>query len=176
TDTTGEARSADRDVNVGYTALKASLAADEWQTAAQPVKVTVRTETLDGEGRPAKGTLKVYRLREPERVQRASLPGYQPVWRHDEGKEPKPDPSNPNSWPLGEAAGQQEVTTGAAGKATASFQLAAGLYRAVLETQDRFGKPVTARLPVQVLDPDARSLALKVPNLLAAPKWTLEPG
>ncbi|NDG39803.1 MAG: hypothetical protein EBY28_10565, partial [Betaproteobacteria bacterium] len=37
TDTTGETRTAQRGVNIGYTALKASLSADEWQTATKPV-------------------------------------------------------------------------------------------------------------------------------------------
>src|SRR5207237_7335034 len=101
TDTTGETRSATRDVNVGYTALKASLAADEWQTAAQPVKVTVSTQTLDGEGRPAKGMLKVYQLRAPAKVARAHLVYQHRQYWQEQAKEPAPDPANPNSWELG---------------------------------------------------------------------------
>ena len=31
-------------------------------------------------------------------------------------------------------------------------------------------------LPLQVLDPNADRLAIKIPNLVAAPQWTLEPG
>ena len=46
----------------------------------------------------------------------------------------------------------------------------------MLATQDRFQKKVTARLPLAVLKPEAKRLAVKVPNLVAAPKWTLEPG
>ena len=38
TDTAGETRSANRDVNVGYTALAASMTADEWLTDGQPVE------------------------------------------------------------------------------------------------------------------------------------------
>ena len=57
-----------------------------------------------------------------------------------------------------------------------SFKLAAGPYRAVLETKDRFGKPVTALLPMQVLQPEGKTLADPVPEIVAAPKWTLEPG
>ncbi|MGE5191310.1 MAG: alpha-2-macroglobulin family protein, partial [Deltaproteobacteria bacterium] len=45
-----------------------------------------------------------------------------------------------------------------------------------LETADRFGKKVTAELPVQVLDTAAGKLAIKIPNLVAAQKWSLEPG
>jgi uncharacterized protein YfaS (alpha-2-macroglobulin family) len=176
TDTTGETRSAERTVNVGYTALKAILAADDWQTADKEVKLTISTQSLDDEGQAAKGTLKVYRLREPDKVQRAALVGYQPRFRGGKVVEPKPDPSNPNSWALGDVAAEQQVTTDAAGKAAATVKLPMGIYRAILETQDRFGKPVTARLPVQVLKPKAGKLGLKVPNLVAAPSWKLEPG
>jgi len=55
-------------------------------------------------------------------------------------------------------------------------KLTAGAYRAVFETQDRFGKKVTGFAPLQVLNPNADKLALKVPDLIAAPKWSLEPG
>lgn len=46
----------------------------------------------------------------------------------------------------------------------------------MLATQDRFHKKVTAILPLAVLNPDAKLLPIKVPDLVAAPKWTLEPG
>ncbi len=73
TDTTGETRSAQRGVNVGYTALAATLTADDWQTDDKPVEITVRTTTLDGEGQQAEGVLKIYRLQQPEKVERAPL-------------------------------------------------------------------------------------------------------
>jgi 5-hydroxyisourate hydrolase-like protein (transthyretin family) len=47
-DTTGETRSGHRIINVGYTALAATLTADDWQTDEKPVEVTVHTATLDG--------------------------------------------------------------------------------------------------------------------------------
>jgi hypothetical protein len=37
-----------------------------------------------------------------------------------------------------------------------------GAYRAVIETQDRFGKGHRQILPLQVLDPQATSLAIKI--------------
>src|SRR5207247_7761413 len=37
-------------------------------------------------------------------------------------------------------------------------------------------KKVTARLPIQVLKPSAAKLALKIPHLVAAPEWSVEPG
>jgi hypothetical protein len=179
TDTAGETRSANKSLNVGYTALSASLTADDWQVVDKPVEIKVRTTTLDGEGQSAKGVLKVYALKQPEKVERPSLSGPRYFAQFRGGKAaaaPRPDPANPNSWELGEVVFEQNVTTDAGGAAQANANLPAGIFRARLETKDRFGKAVTAELPVQVLDPAAGKLAIKIPNLVAAPKWTLEPG
>ena len=85
-------------------------------------------------------------------------------------------PGQHQFWPLGDLVEQQGFTTDAAGKATLKFKLPAGPYRAVLETQDRFGKKVTARLPLQVLKPAAKQFPIKVPDFVGAPKWSLEPN
>ncbi|MCY2989013.1 MAG: MG2 domain-containing protein [Planctomycetota bacterium] len=182
TDTTGETRSTHQDVSVGYTALQATLSVADWQAVDQPVQITVKTATLDGEGQLAEGALKIYRLKQPEKVQRPKLAGHQPypVSRGGKGQASKPQPpadaSNPNSWPLGEVVQERGFTTDAAGNASFSFPLEAGVYRAVLDTQDRFGKKVTAQVPIQVLDPTAKTLSIKIPDLVAAPAWTVEPG
>ncbi len=176
TDTTGETRSSHRVVRAGYTALKAELSADDWQGDDKPVEVTIKTTTLDGDGQSATGTLKIFHLKQPKNVARGDLPGYRPYPRKNAGKEPAVDPANPNSWPLGELAHEANFETDAGGTVKISAKLKAGIYRAKLETKDRFGKAVTAELPLQVLDPDAKHLDLKIPNIVAAPKWTLEPG
>ncbi|NQT38770.1 MAG: hypothetical protein HQ581_14845, partial [Planctomycetes bacterium] len=106
TDTTGETRSAQRAIHVGYTALRATLVASPWLTDEEPVALTVRTTTLDGEGQQAEGSLKVFRLRQPKDVRRPFFSGHRPVPRRMGGKlvPPKPDLSQPNSWALGEVA------------------------------------------------------------------------
>jgi len=71
---------------------------------------------------------------------------------------------------------EKGFTTDTNGVAKLSFKLAAGAYRAVLETQDRFGKKVTGKLPLQVLQPEATKLAIRIPFLLAAPAWEQQPG
>ncbi len=179
-DTTGETRSAQRSVNVGYTALAAALTADDWQTDDKPVEISVRTTTLDGEGQAAQGVLKIYALRQPKKIERAPLSSrYYPSYRRGKvnlADAPKPDRSNPNSWPLGDVAFDETVKADAGGNAKLNASLPAGMYRAKFETKDRFGKSITAELPLQVLDPDAKKLNLKIPNLVAAPKSSLEPG
>jgi len=179
TDSTGETRSASKSVVVGYTALQANLTANDWQTAGQAVKVTLATQTLDGEGQAAKGTVKVYRLKAPQAVQRQDMlnrPTPQQRGKRGINSEPKPDPSDPRTWELGDVVTTADFSTDKDGKKELTFNLDPGLYRAVAESQDRFGKPVSARLQVRVLKPDDPKLTLKLPHLFAAPKWTLEPG
>ncbi len=180
TDTTGETRTAQRGVNIGYTALKASLSADEWQTAMKPVDIAIITQTNDGEGQAAEGTVKIHRLKQPAQVMRPNLTERRSrPWRGAKPlapKEPEVDPGNPNSWELGEVAAEGAFKTDGSGKATLPFKLGAGPYRAMLETKDHFGKKVTAQLQFNVLNLDNKALAVHVPNIVAAPKWTLEPG
>jgi hypothetical protein len=54
--------------------------------------------------------------------------------------------------------------------------LNAGIYRAELQSQDRFGKPVAARQTIHVVDPQASHFGVRVPNHFAAPSWSVEPG
>ena len=62
------------------------------------------------------------------------------------------------------------------GKATLKFKLAAGPYRAVLETQDRFGKKVTARCRSTCSSRTAKQFPIQIPDFVGAPKWSLEPS
>jgi uncharacterized protein YfaS (alpha-2-macroglobulin family) len=175
TDTTGETRSADRAVRAGYTALQAALGADEWQTPDQPVEFTVSTKSLDGDPQPANGTVKIYALQQPARVERAPLQR-QHYWWGNSADEPKTDPSNPDSWGPDTVVAERAFTTDAAGKTQVATPLKVGIYRAALETKDRFGKTVTARQTVQVVDPQERHYGVKLPNLFTSPKWSVEPG
>ena len=180
TDSAGETRSADRGVHVGYTALEAVMSADDWQAADKPVELKIKTTTLDGEPQAAEGTVKIYELQPPEKVQRGPLGEryfvYRNFGRFGNGGGDTNDMSNPNNWPLGKVAVERPFTTGTNGATNLLLTLAAGDYRAVLDTQDRFGKHVSGKLPLQVVQPDAAKLALKIPNLVAAPKWEVQPG
>lgn len=174
TDTTGETRSAQHHVNVGYTALSATMSAKGWLTDDKATEIQVRTTTLDGEGQSASGIVKIYAVKQPDQVTRSPLSGRHYGWRN--GSDPKPDPTNPKSWPVGEVIFETPFETNPSGTVTISKTLKTGMYRAKLETKDRYGKAVTAELPLQVLDPDAKILVLKLPNLFASPKTTVEPG
>lgn len=177
TDTNGETRSGDRVVRVGYTALRASMSAGSWLTAQKPVEVSINTSTLDGVGQSAEGTIRVYSLKQPAKVERSPLGGrYFSYAARKALRAPKPDPANISTWADDELVAEAEFTTGPDGSLVKSFELGAGPFRVRLETQDRFGKPVKAELPLKVLDPGAEKLAIKLPNVYATPAQTVEPG
>ncbi|MEI6083430.1 MAG: alpha-2-macroglobulin family protein [Verrucomicrobiota bacterium] len=176
TDTTGETRSDQQTVRASYTALQASLSAAEWQTPGKPVELTIETKTLDGEPQAASVNVKIYRLKQPAKVIRANLQPDHGYWLRWTGATPVPLTEDPNSWELAGVVGEKSFKTDEKGVAKVALPVKAGIYRAVLETKDRFGKPVTARLPVQVVDAKAKKYPVKVPNLFTAEKWSLEPG
>lgn len=177
TDTTGETRTGTKTVEVGYTALRATVTLGEWQTAGEPVKFTISTTTLDGEPQQAKGTLKVYALKQPEKVVRPDLDGGHRFPRPlPAGAAPKPDPTKPVSWELAEVVHAAEFATDPKGKAELTAKLPAGIYRAVVETKDKFDKPVTAKAQVQVLNPAVAKFGVRVPDVVTSPDWSVEPG
>jgi uncharacterized protein YfaS (alpha-2-macroglobulin family) len=177
TDTTGETRSGNKSVQVGYVALRAKIGSDEWQTVEKDVKFDLSTTTLDGEGQAAKGSFKVFALKQPEQVTRGEIPGYPYYYPSPKVEEsPLPDPSKPISWELGNVAFSSDFETNGNGKAETLARLPAGIYRAVLETTDKFGKKVTSKHQFTVLNPSSDKFNVKIPNLVIAPKWTVEPG
>jgi uncharacterized protein YfaS (alpha-2-macroglobulin family) len=178
TDTTGETRTGTKSVQVGYVALRAKIASDPWLTVEKDSKFDLLTTTLDGEGQAAKGTFKIFALKQPDAAVRGEiLGGY--YWWPRAGKEdeaPKSDPAKPISWELGEQVFSADFATNGNGKADASAKLPAGIYRAILETTDKFGKKVTTKYQFTVVNPAADKFNVKVTNHIAAPKWTVEPG
>jgi hypothetical protein len=180
TDMTGETRSDQRTVRAGYTALQASILADAWQTSDKAVPLLIQTQSLDGEGEPASGTVRIHALKQPDKVIRGELPSsgyyYYGVPAATTTSPSKPDASDPDTWEPAALVSEQTFKTDAGGQITIPVALKAGIYRATVQTQDRFGKPVTARQMIQVVDPTANRFGVRVANHLAAPQWSVEPG
>ncbi len=184
TDTTGETRSSQRTVRVGYTALSAKMTSESWLVADKAVPIKITTSTLNGEPAAATGKVKVYSLKAPQKVNRANLDGYNPrIYsannlsnKPDMKNPPAPDLSDPNSWQLDAVVFESDFTTDATGSTTIEHLLASGLYRATLETTDAFGNQVTALLPLRVLDLKLTKLPMKIPFLLETQSASLEPG
>ncbi|MDE2657799.1 MAG: MG2 domain-containing protein, partial [Verrucomicrobiota bacterium] len=173
TDGSGETRSDTTHVPVGYTTLQATMTADAWQTVAKLVELNITTQSLAGVPESAKGKLTVYALEQPKTIKRSRLIGGS-AWPR--GEEPEVDGANPETWPLGQAISTHDVETNTKGQAKVEAKLAVGVYRAILETSDRLGKPVKAILLLRVVDPAAEHLTIRLPQIVMSEKQSLEPG
>ncbi|MBL9137904.1 MAG: hypothetical protein JNK85_18710 [Verrucomicrobiales bacterium] len=182
TDGAGETRSAERVLSVGYAAIEAGITADEWLSRDADIRLSLTTKTLDGDGASSRGMVRIHRLEQPPRVERRQsldvpprpMPGFRPWSR---GTTLPIDPGSPlDSWKLREQLTELPFEIGTNGTATVSVKLPVGAFRAVLETQDSEGKRVTAEKPLLILDPQARQLDVRVPMLVVARSWTVEPG
>ncbi len=187
TDGTGETRSANRMISLGYVTTQAMLIASEWQVEQKPVELSIRTTNLDDESVKAKGVLKVYRVVEPKEVPRPDLLGGRTrVMQRKPGvlanrpgspvTEPVPDPTADSHWPLGDVVVERTFETDERGVAKLALELKAGIYRAVVETQDAVGKPVRAEKQVRVLNPQVEKFPSKLPFVFSTPKQQWEPG
>ncbi len=175
TDSAGETRSAQRVLSAGYTALRAEVLADEWLTTAQPVQFSINTTSLDGDPQRAESTLTIYRLTPPDKVHRPSLEdGYGPFSFHGPDQ-PEKDLSNPDTWETGDAVQKDNFATDDKGEAAVPVKLAPGVYRAILETKDAFGKAVKAQTLAVVVDPAAEKFPVRVPFYAGAPE-EMQPG
>ena len=184
TDATGETRVGEKTLTLGYVALEANVNPNSWNTTDAPATMNVITTTLNGDPIAAAGVVKIHALKQPDKVIRPSYfgsrPSPQPRGRGAPVAKPNPnetlDPGDPRSWPLGDLVQTVPFETKATGNQEITAKLPVGIYRAVLESKDAFGKPVTGVVQIIVVDPKAKSLGIRIPNHVAAPKWQLEPG
>lgn len=182
TDSTGESRSQTRSLSIGYAALAASLHPSSWIESGKPTPIRIETRSLDGDPLPANGTLRIHRLEEPSFVHRPPLqPDHFPFPRFPGQTTaipatPPVDLSNPAHWRLAGQVLEQPFRTQAQGVVTNELSLPPGAYRASLETTDRFGRKVSAQVALTVVDPQAASLNIRIPYLVNARAWEVEPG
>ncbi|NOX99694.1 MAG: hypothetical protein GXP30_08205, partial [Verrucomicrobia bacterium] len=174
TDSAGETRSDQRSVRVGFATLKASLFAEQWQETGKAVEISVHSNSPDDAPRAAKGIIKIYPLEQPDKVQRARLTSNLYRWRQQ--GPPQPDPSNPDSWENGKLLAELPFVTGEDGKGKVSLDLNSGIYRAILESTDAFGKKIQAQLPIRVFERQAKNFSVNIPFQVASPQWSLQPG
>ncbi len=175
TDSSGETRSAQKDVRVSYASLQMDLQAGSWLPEDRDIQFRIRTSTLDSEALSAEGSLKVFELQSPARILRANLSSGHIEFPGLSGP-PAEATADVNSWPLGKVVFEKGFATDVQGKGSLSVRLPTGAYRVLAECTDRYGKKVTAQLPLEVIQPAARQLKIKKPFLLESPSWSVNPG
>ncbi len=179
TDSAGETRSSSQQVRVGYTALQAVIESKAWVRTDEPTILKIRTTTLDDTPQAAEGTLRIYRLKAPSQVERASLQSPPSLYgRPFRGGTPDPssDASATSKWELGDLLTEMPFKTSTNGIVEIRTALSTGAYRVLLETRDRFGEKVTAILPLGAVDPQASRFEIPLPQFVLTPETSVEPG
>jgi uncharacterized protein YfaS (alpha-2-macroglobulin family) len=174
TDSAGETRSDSQTTSVGYTSLQAKLSASDWLTTDEEIELSIGVTTLDGEGQASKGTLKIYELTPPEKVQRVSL-GNRYRWGYNP-KTDKPDLSKINAWPTGAVALEKEISTDESGENKTKVGLKSGAFKAVFETTDPAGNKVRSEIPLLVNNVSDDKFATKIPHFFQTKQKSVEPG
>ena len=193
TDETGEARSAESSFEIGTVAWRASIWTEgQWHESEKPIAANVSLRSLAGTPVPAKGTLKVYRLKSPARPVRKPVgEGRYGYDRNNKG------PWDWKTWEQGEEVLSMDVNSSNQTikqspqspqsnnqtiRQSNNFQwfgnlnLGVGAYRLVFEAKDPNGKTVKDYDHVLVFDPAAKELGIAVPNFFRAEKGTVKVG
>ncbi|MBL8889899.1 MAG: hypothetical protein JNL67_07955 [Planctomycetaceae bacterium] len=187
TDSAGETRSANTTIRLGYTSLEASVTVDTWQTTSSPTEIKCQVTNLDGQPQSVAGSLKIFSLKAPEKVQRGQLPGlysYRLNYLGElalrgsaiDGDLTKPDLSQINYWPSDAEVVAVELKTDGEGRVNHQLELPEGAYRVQWQTVDRSGQNILAEETFQVIDKNKAKFGIKIPHFLSAEKWSVEPG
>ncbi|MCJ7611792.1 MAG: MG2 domain-containing protein, partial [Candidatus Aminicenantes bacterium] len=182
TDTTGETRSDEGFVRLGYASLEAGMSCADWQEAGRPVSVEVTTTTLNNKKVGAKGEIEVYGLRGPEKPVPADLIGEVAVREQEalraQGSRGFSATPDWRKWPEGSLVAKKEFETSAKedSRCVLSFGLGKGVYKAKLKTKDKFGTPVESLLYLIVLAPADKKFGVEIPFYAASKKATAEVG
>jgi len=182
TDGTGETRSDEGRVRVGYASLEASLTGADWQEKGRPVILKASISTLNGKRAAAKGILEVYPLIGPDRPEPYDLIGENEVLASEAGAK-GPDSgfvrtAEWRKWPSGRMAARKDFRTssGEGPDAEVSFDLPPGAYQARLKTADKQGAAVETRFAFLVLDPSGPAFPVKIPFHAASHSDIVEVG
>ncbi len=183
TDGTGETRGGSQSIRIGDTAMEASLTAEKWQVTSEPVKISIDTKTLDGKPIAAEGVVEIFELAGPKSPVKADLAfdfGYW-YWMFSAGGKKSVLDGDENSsnyalWPIGKSVDKKGFNTDGKGSSSIEVKLAAGSYRAILTSNDRFGNKVKSVLPIIVIDPAAKKFNVSVPEYFVVRSTSVEVG
>ncbi|MGM0607168.1 MAG: alpha-2-macroglobulin family protein [Candidatus Muiribacteriota bacterium] len=180
TDSTGETRSDNIKINVGYHSANLNISAAESVHEEEDFKFNVNATSLNGVDISASGQINIFKLLEPDKpvrddVQIPFIPFKkvtQPseVSKEDFGHDPK-------RWPAGKNVYSRNFKTTAGEKSEYTLNLKPGLYRIMAETEDRYGQTVESMHNFKVLpSKQNKDFNLKIPFYTSYNSSSVLPG
>ncbi|MEY8847430.1 MG2 domain-containing protein [Psychroserpens sp. XS_ASV72] len=169
TDINGETRSATTTINVGYHSLLANITVEnQLDKSLKDNSISIDTKNLNGEFVPAEGSIKVYKLKAPNRVLRKrtwNAPDYQVIpFEEFTSKFPHDSYKNENNsmyWDKGELVLEKSFNT----EMSKEIELGnikkwtSGKYLIVLESKDKFGQAIKEEARTTIFSPKDDTLA-----------------
>lgn len=153
TDPTGETRSTSHTISLSYTAFQAAIETKSWLTTNEPVSISIRTNSNNGQARAATGTLKIHELISPESCQRTEAA--------------RSSKNSPNNWEIGELVSKFAIetkqTTEESASETIEHKLPAGNYRLIFESKDSNGQTISSYRTIEVLNLESERYQTKIP-------------
>ncbi len=150
TDITGETRTANTLVTVGYKSLVLNIAAPKIAEADSLQEITITTKNLSNEKEPAVVTIKIYAIKTPERLirqrlwQRADLYVMtKETYLQNFPNDDYADELNESNWPVNNLVAEGQINTATNSKFQISnFKLTAGYYKVEATTTDKYGNAI----------------------------------
>lgn len=174
TDQTGETRSENRPVRIGYHTAVLVGQVHEWQTSQDPVLLEIKAENLEGSPQSLEGRLEIFTLQPPPKVVRPPL---NPTWFDPAAGNPgSADLSSTEHWPVAAKIQEAGFQLGPEGQAEFQVRLDPGGYRAIWRSQDRLGNALETQATFVVLDPRSRRFPIRLAQKVQAPAWSVEAG
>jgi hypothetical protein len=182
TDINGETRSSETTVAVAYQALQLAISLPEKIPADSLKKMLISSTNMNGIFEKATVNFSMYKLQEPGRIFRKrywEMPDqfvmtkaeYYTAFPHDAYA----DEDQPAKWALGEKVLELTDTTSVNGHwSIVNKKQAAGWYKIVVTTKDKYGEEVKAEKIIYLIDEQAP--ASEEPVLLSLKNRTAEPG
>jgi uncharacterized protein YfaS (alpha-2-macroglobulin family) len=179
-DTTGETRSDEISVKIGYTAIDARISLGNWLIQEKPIDFKISTKTHDGIPVFNKGKVTIYGLKQPNKPVRK--PASFSYWRYycpylesASDSESSRDESDYKNWELGKKV--KEFSYKASnGQSSNKLNLKKGAYKAILVTKDEFGNEVTSELPFLCFSQQDKDFGINLPSYFKVKSHSVEVG
>jgi hypothetical protein len=186
TDINGETHSTSTFVTVGYHTLTASMMlANPLDKDEKEQKLTISTNNLNGQFVPAKGTVKMYKLKAPKAVIRPrtwAAPDFESLSKQEFNKifphDAFSNEHDPTTWEKGALVWQSDFDTGVSKELTLGNlkKWMSGKYILELVAQDKFGQEVKDVLETTVFSHIDKKLADNELFQIKTDKESYQPG
>ncbi|NJN77694.1 MAG: hypothetical protein HC803_04660 [Saprospiraceae bacterium] len=185
TDITGETHSSQTVVKVSYIGLEADIAVSEQIDKTETEAFEISTKNLSGTFEPAKGTVKIERLRTPENVFKSRLWTRAEFSNLDEKTFKKDFPNYAfgeedltKNWEVIETVIDTKFDTEKSTKVELDKikNWQQGRYRLTMKTQDKFGNPIELLKEFTLFTPNENTVPTNDEFWFNTNKTTSEPG